>query len=97
MHHCPSNLLHLVELRVDGLASFLEHVDELLGLLGIGGGEESVGCASVFSTSCAANSMDVVLSVGGKVKIDHILNVSHVFSVQCEGQWGEGEGKGMER
>lgn len=72
-------MLHLVELWVDGLTGLLEHVDELLGLLGIGGGKEGVRCASVLCTSSSTDTMDVVLSVGGKVKIYDILYVSDIF------------------
>ncbi len=72
-------MLHVIEPWVNGLAGLLEHLDKLLGLLGIGRGKEGICCASVLGSSRAANTMNVVLRVGRKVKIDDILNVSHIF------------------
>ena len=74
-------MLHLVEFWVDGLVGLLEHINEILGLLGVGGSEEGISSAGVLSASRAANSMNIVLSVGRKVKIDDIFNVSDIFSV----------------
>ena len=79
LQHRLCQLLHVIEPWVDGLVGLLEHLDKLPGLLGIGRGEEGVRRTSVLSSSCAANTMNVVFRVGRKVKIDDILNVSHIF------------------
>lgn len=78
--HLLGNLHHLKQLGFDLLLGLSEQIYQVLGLLGVGGGEEGVCRSCPLGTGCAANTMHIVLSVVGKVKVDDILNVCHIYS-----------------
>ena len=77
--HLLGELHHVVETGVDLLLCLLQNVNDFPGLLGVGGSEETIGSASLLGTGRAANAMDVVLRVVGEIKVDHKLNVSHIW------------------
>ena len=83
--HATRHLHHVVEAGVDVLLGLLENVDKVLGLPGVGRGEEGVGCAVVVGTGRTADAVDVVLRVVGKVKVDDILDVGHIW--RGRGRW----------
>ena len=76
--HVPGHGLQLKQLGVDVLLGLLQDVDQLLGLLGVAGGEEGVGGAGVLGPSRAADAVNVVLRVAGEVEVDHVLDVRDV-------------------
>ena len=61
---------HLLGLRQD--------LDEVRGLVAVGGGEEGVGGAGAVLAPGATDAVDVVLGVVGVVVVDHELDVVHV-------------------
>ena len=62
----------------DLLLRFFQNINQFSRLLGIGCGEETVGGAGLLGPCCAANTMDIVLSIVGKIKVDHKLNVMNI-------------------
>ena len=74
----PGHGLQLEQLGVDVLLGLLQDVDQLLGLLGVAGGEEGVGGAGVLGPSRATDAVDVVLRVVGEVEVHHVLDVGDV-------------------
>lgn len=57
-----SSVVHqLHQFGIDGLISFLQHSDQLPGLLEVSRGEEGVGSALVGATGCSANAVHIIL------------------------------------
>ena len=54
-------LSQLYELWVDNLLGFLQHSNEVIGLLGVVGREEGVGCARVAATPSSPDAVNIVL------------------------------------
>ena len=71
-------LQHFIESRVDVLFCFLQNVHQLSGLLGVLRSEIAIGSASLLSSCCAANAVDIILSVVGEIKIHHKLDIRHI-------------------
>ena len=71
-------LSQLYELWVDNLLGFLQHSNEVIGLLGVVGREEGVGRARVAATPSSPDAVNIVLRVVGIVQVDHKLDVIHI-------------------
>ena len=78
---------HLEELGVDGLVGLSQHCHQVAGLPHVVGGEEGVGCARLLATSCAADSVDIVLRVVGIVIVDDKFHVFDICGRCCFAAW----------
>lgn len=77
----------LLQLRVNLLVGFAQHVQQILGLLGIGIGEQGVRRTSGVGTTGPADTMNVVLRVLRVIEVDDELDAVNVC---CE-KYGRGE------
>lgn len=68
----------LQQLRIDHLIRFLQHLYQVVGLVRVVRGEESVGRAGLLSAAGTTDTMDVIFGTGGVVKIDDKLDVFNV-------------------
>lgn len=74
-HHAPCRLDHVIQFGINELVGLPQDIHQLTGLLAVATGEECVCSALAAGTRCAANAMDIVLCLRGKVVVDHIANV----------------------
>lgn len=74
----------LHQLGVDGLIGFLQHFDQLPGLLEVARGEEGVGSALVGAPGRSANAVHVILRAVWIVIVDHKLDIFHIFNANDE-------------
>merc|ERR1719263_59868 len=65
------------------LVGLLENVHKVIGMLELIRGEEGVRGSSSPSTTCAPNSVDVVLDRSRKVVVDDIFDVLHINASRC--------------
>ena len=69
---------HLIETGWNHLLGLFQYINQLPGLLGIAAGEETVRCACLLCTSRTSNTMNVVLSVVGKIEIHYMFDIVYV-------------------
>lgn len=70
-----------VQLRINDLFSFLEYLNQVVGLVSVTRREECISRAGALRTSGSSDTMDVVLGVGRVVQINHKFDVLDI--------WGE--------
>ena len=63
----------------DLLFRLLQNIDQLPSLLGIASGEEAIGSACLLGTSCPSDTMNVVLSVVGEIKVHYKLYIMDIY------------------
>lgn len=72
----------LHQLRTDRLIGFTKNTNQLVSLLGVVHRKERVGSALLIATTGTADAMHIVLGTVRIVKVDHVLDVVHVYSKQ---------------
>lgn len=66
--------------RITHLVGLAQHLDQVIGLVGVGVREQGVGGARVIGSSGASNAMHVVLRVWRIIIVDHKLDIVNVWS-----------------
>ena len=80
--HCKPRLLSFISPGLIGLhlylVGFLQHVDQIFGLLDVGDGEKRVSSSGVGCSSGPSDAMDVVLRARWIIEVDDELYVVDV-------------------
>lgn len=64
--------------RSTHLVGLAQHLDQVVGLVGVGMRKQGVGGAGVIGSSGASNAMNVVLRVRRIIVVDHKLDIVNV-------------------
>lgn len=68
----------LQQLRIDHLIRFLQHLYQVVGLVGVVRCKEGVSRAGLLSTPGTTDTVNIIFGTGGVVKIDDKLDVFNV-------------------